>query len=80
MKLVLALFSVSLIALGALTVHVVNTMSSINETTNLLREYTNASNEAAVGRENQIQDSLEERIGTLEHEVEDLKSIVGNKK
>lgn len=33
--------------------------------------------EAAVSREHILQDSLEERIGTLEHEVEGFKYIFG---
>lgn len=37
-------------------------------------------NELAVGRENALQDSLEERIGTIERDMEDLKFLFQPKK
>lgn len=52
---------------------------SINEL-NTNKELVKLMNDLAIEREHALQDALEERIGTLERDVEDLKFILGERR
>lgn len=76
MKVTVIILNISVVVLGIATIYLSNVVGTINETTGLLKEYTDVSNENTISREHRLQDSLEERIGTLEREVSDLKLVL----